>query len=418
MGKKAVVLSGGGARGAYQAGAWKALRELDYQFDIVTGTSVGALNAAMMASGDFDRAITLWQEISPEAVLKNSPETSSEEIGIGKWTLEFMEKAIRERSFDQTPLRALIEKNLDLDALYASPVELGIVATKHPSMETVRLYKNEIPKERVIDYLMASSACYPLMRAYKIGEESYIDGGFGDNMPTQMAIDAGAEEIVVINLDAIGVKAKSNRAGIRVTRVDPKEDLGFILDFNRNYALVNIERGYFDTMKAFSIYDGWLYNFKKGEMTGANEAFIALLEDAAAKAIPENNMGGFMKKHIAMNFIRVMAKGTSAITLGKGWVLSAADLTGRIFALDPQKVYTKAEFDRLLLQKLAALPHFDTKNGEDILRVLTDDALKTKYLYLQLRELFSGNSVPKALIFAADAAPKALLCAFYILSIT
>ena len=82
MGKKAVVLSGGGARGAYQAGAWKALRELDYQFDIVTGTSVGALNAAMMASGDFDRAITLWQEISPEAVLKNSPETSSEEIGI------------------------------------------------------------------------------------------------------------------------------------------------------------------------------------------------------------------------------------------------------------------------------------------------------------------------------------------------
>ncbi|MBP3941334.1 MAG: hypothetical protein J6D00_07590, partial [Christensenellaceae bacterium] len=143
-----------------------------------------------------------------------------------------------------------------------------------------------------------------------------------------------------------------------------------------------------------------------------------LLEDAAAKAIPENNMGGFMKKHIAMNFIRVMAKGTSAMTLGKGWVLSAADLTGRIFALDPQKVYTKAEFDRLLLQKLAALPHFDTKNGEDILRVLTDDALKTKYLYLQLRELFSGNSVPKALIFAADAAPKALLCSFYILSIT
>ena len=70
MGKKAVVLSGGGARGAYQAGAWKALRELDYQFDIVTGTSVGALNAAMMASGDFERAIMLWQEISPEAVQK------------------------------------------------------------------------------------------------------------------------------------------------------------------------------------------------------------------------------------------------------------------------------------------------------------------------------------------------------------
>ena len=44
---KALVLSGGGAKGSYQLGVWKALRELNIKFDIITGTSVGALNGAL-----------------------------------------------------------------------------------------------------------------------------------------------------------------------------------------------------------------------------------------------------------------------------------------------------------------------------------------------------------------------------------
>ena len=47
--KTALVLSGGGARGAYEAGAWQALTELGIKIDIITGTSVGAITAAMVA---------------------------------------------------------------------------------------------------------------------------------------------------------------------------------------------------------------------------------------------------------------------------------------------------------------------------------------------------------------------------------
>ena len=47
----AVVLSGGGAKGAYQIGVWRALRKLNIKYDIITGTSVGALNGAMMVTG-------------------------------------------------------------------------------------------------------------------------------------------------------------------------------------------------------------------------------------------------------------------------------------------------------------------------------------------------------------------------------
>ena len=69
MAKRALVLAGGGSRGAYQIGVWKALRELGITFDIVTGSSVGALNGALMVQGDFEAGLQLWENISPGDVM-------------------------------------------------------------------------------------------------------------------------------------------------------------------------------------------------------------------------------------------------------------------------------------------------------------------------------------------------------------
>ena len=57
---KALVLAGGGAKGAYQMGAWKALRKLKMKFDIVTGTSIGALNGALIVQDTYFRGYRLW----------------------------------------------------------------------------------------------------------------------------------------------------------------------------------------------------------------------------------------------------------------------------------------------------------------------------------------------------------------------
>ena len=61
---KALVLSGGGSKGSYQVGVWKALRELNIKFDIVTGTSVGALNGAMIVQNDYRKAVSIWKKIN------------------------------------------------------------------------------------------------------------------------------------------------------------------------------------------------------------------------------------------------------------------------------------------------------------------------------------------------------------------
>ena len=61
---RAIVLSGGGSKGAYQIGVWKALRKLKLKYDVVTGTSVGALNAALMVQNNYYKALYFWRKLS------------------------------------------------------------------------------------------------------------------------------------------------------------------------------------------------------------------------------------------------------------------------------------------------------------------------------------------------------------------
>ena len=68
----AIVFSGGGARGAYQIGVWKALRKLNMKFDIVTGTSVGAFNGALYVQGNFRKAYKIWWNMKSDFVF-NEP---------------------------------------------------------------------------------------------------------------------------------------------------------------------------------------------------------------------------------------------------------------------------------------------------------------------------------------------------------
>ena len=59
--KRALVFSGGGSRGAYECGAWQALEEMNIRIDAVYGTSIGAINAALVAQGDLTTALELWE---------------------------------------------------------------------------------------------------------------------------------------------------------------------------------------------------------------------------------------------------------------------------------------------------------------------------------------------------------------------
>ena len=251
---RALVLAGGGAKGSYQIGAWKALKEIGYRFDIVTGTSVGALNAAIVTADEYDIAEELWARVTTKMILDmeivqdlTTPE------GTREATLELLKKAVRDKCIDQTPLYELLKTVVDVDQVYASPVRMGLVTTKWPEFKPISLTRDEMPKERFVDFLMASSAFFPGMKPWKIDGQEYIDGGYFDNAPVDLAIEMGATEAIVIDLHGLGKVRPYDRSKIQVMTIEPKEPLGSTLLFSPEIAKRNIALGYDDTLARFGL---------------------------------------------------------------------------------------------------------------------------------------------------------------------
>ena len=109
----AIALEGGGAKGAYEAGVWKALEEAGVKYNAVAGTSVGALNGAMMASGDLETALHLWENIrfsqvfdADDEQMKKIYDRDLEGLDI-KGLLKDFVGFVKEGGLDIEPLRSM-----------------------------------------------------------------------------------------------------------------------------------------------------------------------------------------------------------------------------------------------------------------------------------------------------------------------
>lgn len=111
-----IVLDGGGARGAYQIGAWKALKEAGMKINAVAGTSVGALNGALICMDDVEMAEKIWSEMTFSKVM-DVDDTWMEDLfsGKGKFADVLAEiwKTLSDGGVDVTPLRELIHSVID-----------------------------------------------------------------------------------------------------------------------------------------------------------------------------------------------------------------------------------------------------------------------------------------------------------------
>lgn len=425
--KKAVVLAGGGSRGAYQIGAWKALRELDYHFTMITGTSVGALNGAVMTLGDYALGERIWSQITTERIFDYTPEGDISTPQVQKKVMKsFVKKVVKDHSIDQAPLKELLEQTLDVDRIYASDIDFGLVAMTYPALKPALLFKEQIPKEHFIDFLMASSAFFPAMKPYRIKDETYIDGGFYDTVPIRMAAERGAEEIVVIDLKAIGLrkKLKDKDAKIRIIKVAPKEDLGFTMLFDADLAKTNIQRGYLDTMKAFGVYTGWYYTFRPEDYRTKTLAFHKFCWHIAEEIIPRTKTGAAFQKHITGLLLRKLVRATSADLVEEGWLIPAADLTGRIFEISPLRLYDKASFDLEVLRGLQAAaetaPPCITSSEDDtdlitFIKALTDEKVLVLLILCELRALLAKTSSRRFVQVAAEIAPGPAAAGLYCL---
>lgn len=348
MGKNAIVLCGGGAKGAYQIGAWKALNKLGYKPDIVTGTSVGALNGALITMGEFKKAYSIWNNIDMNSIFSfKNPDISKVDSMIS-----LIKKLVSEGgSASYEPLKKLIDEVIDEDRVRNSKIDFGFVTTQFLPLKKVEMFKENVPKGKLKDYIMASAACYPYMKPYSIGGKKYIDGGYFDNMPIEMAIKKGATEIVVIDLNAIGKVNRYIDVQAKITHIEPNHNLGDVLIFDKDNSKRNISLGYLDTMKAFNKLEGNLYAFKNGTNAKAYK-FEGLLEDNYKKIFPDLPTIGTMQQLAKKSIEDYLDKYNNGMFNKNSDVLMSLELSGIIFHMNITNEYSFSSFTKKLLKKV------------------------------------------------------------------
>ena len=255
-----VVLGGGGAKGGYEIGVWKALMELNIPIEAVTGTSVGALNGAIIVQDDFETAVNLWTSLSIESVINVEREIAAVEESKKKYIsiLDTIKNSILAGGMDVTPLKNLLLEIIDEDKIRNSNIDFGIVTFSLTDFKPVRVFKKDIPRGQMVDYLLASS-CFPAFKKYEIDNKKFVDGGVYDNVPISLMIDKGIKNIIAVDISGPGITKKVDSKDINITYIKNSDDLGGVLDFNAERSKNNIELGYFDTLKIFKRLKGYKY---------------------------------------------------------------------------------------------------------------------------------------------------------------
>lgn len=265
--KTGLVLGGGGARGSYQIGVWQALLERNIPFQWISGCSVGALNGALIAQGDLSAAQKLWQEIATNKVLEVSFDAleTADFADHVQQLRQFVFEAIQQKGLSTSPLRKLLQKHLDAEKMTKS-VPLYVVATRVPTFQEVVVKLNDCSQKEMLSWLLASSAFFPLMSIEPIGEYFYVDGGYRNNVPVDIALAQGATEVIVVDVHGPRIdKAVAIPNHVAVIPLATSWDLGEMLLFEANRAKANIQLGYLETKRCLGEIQGQRYFFEASE---------------------------------------------------------------------------------------------------------------------------------------------------------
>ena len=329
---RGLVLAGGGARGSYQVGVWRALDELGWRPEVIAGTSVGSLNGAMFALDLYETARSMWLTLRSEDVME-LPARGAELSELRA----FVQDLVQSGGLDVTPLEEIVDRVLDEQALRAAPVRFGLVTVEKRGLRPRELALEEIPEGKLADYLLASAACWPAFRPRKIDGVEYLDGGYTDNMPTGLAKRLGAEELVCVDLEGVGI-TRPNRTGLPTILVRSYWDLGDILKFSPETARRNMELGYFDTMRAFGRLRGCAYAVTR-EGNGQAEWFRARF-DALRRQVAEKWPAAHISGSLALALANLQDESLAPLE-------AAAEEAG----VDPTALYSVESLGQAFLEK-------------------------------------------------------------------
>lgn len=249
-----IVLEGGGAKGAYQVGAWAALLEAGIKIKGIAGTSVGALNGALMCMDDLREAEKLWDNISWSQVM------DIDDTLIEQWkTRDFSslslhellaegKRILKDRGLDITPLKQLIERTIDEDKIFQSDKEFFVSTISLSDRKPLIVNMKEVAEGEMKDMLLAS-AYLPGFKRERLGGKLYADGGGANNVPVDVLADRGYKDIIVIRIYGLGYDTEKSFVipeDVSLYHIAPRQNLGGILEFDKKKTRRNRKLGYLD----------------------------------------------------------------------------------------------------------------------------------------------------------------------------
>ena len=251
--KVGIALEGGGAKGAYQIGVLKALKELNIKYDCVVGTSIGALNGVFFALGDYYKSSELWSGID-FSYSKNTPKNKKSSADIFDLIMKNIDKFeknfMTSKGIDPEPIIDYYKEIIDEESIRKSKVEFGLTTYCLTDRKSLRLFKEDIPYGMMPEFVFAS--CYlPNFTAKTINGKYYLDGSMFSKLPVEMAVEKGCNIVIAVRLRPKEYNYDQYE-GTRIIDIAPDEYLSSTLEASKERIKWMIKKGYEDAKKILS----------------------------------------------------------------------------------------------------------------------------------------------------------------------
>ncbi|MGH4125266.1 MAG: patatin-like phospholipase family protein [Clostridium sp.] len=347
--KYGVVLGGGGAKGAYEIGVWKALNELNVYVEVVVGTSVGALNGAIMVQGDFDIAYNMWNDLTMSKIINFGQEGDilSQNLSLAS-IINTIKSSLLSGGMDVTPLKELLYTVIDEKKIRESKIDFGIVTFSLTDFKPINIFIKDIPEGKLIDYLLASS-CFPTFKPQIIDNKRYVDGGIYDNIPISLIFEK-SKNIILVDVSGLGRIKKVDTSNNKIIYIKNSEYLGRTLQFNEENSKNNIKLGYFDTLRAFGKTIGKQYYIVNSEICkGRKNPYVSDLEEKEIEKIYAfygvniNKSTSKIVNSIKFRLLRKIRKYVTGELDGHSVIISMAEICSECLGIHRIQIYSLEE---------------------------------------------------------------------------
>lgn len=238
-----IVMAGGGAKGAYQAGAIKALAECELlnRVRFASGSSIGAINMCLLSQDNPKDGIQLWNRINPLDIIDVDVKLIDGKEGFSS----------------RSGLVDIIRKNIDLEKIITGNIQYYATVSAFRKSIAAPIAKyihlNEYEPEQIIDILLASSALPIVYEPVDIEGVIYKDGGLTDNLPILPLYEKGVRNFIIILLSHTKKVPVEDYPDARFIIIRPSISLGDLfegtLNFSRDEILLREKLGYYDCIR-------------------------------------------------------------------------------------------------------------------------------------------------------------------------